>query len=548
MKLVIVGGVAGGASAAARMRRLDEKAEIVLFERGENVSFANCGLPYHVGGVITERDQLLVMPPARFKGRLAVDVRVRHEVVSIDRTAHTVKAVNLVTGETGTEHYDKLLLATGSLPIRPSLPGVDDPDVLTLWTMADMDAIKQRAEGDAKRAVVIGGGFIGLEAAENLRHRGVAVTLVELLPQVLPTLDQEMAVPLCHELSENGVRLRLGTAVEGFERTPKGKLAVRLRGGETLEADLVVLSVGVRPNSELARAAGLRTGERGGIITDGLMRTDDPDIFAVGDAVQVTDPVFGVPTQIPLAGPANKQGRLAADVIAGLPATPYRGTWGTSIVKLFGLTAASVGASEKTLMREKVPYKKLYLHPFCHASYYPGASMIHLKLLFTPEGRILGMQAVGRDGVDKRIDVLATAMQAGLSVSDLARLELAYAPPYSSAKDPVNFAGYVAGNVLSGESRLAYADALPEGACLLDVREPAECEKGTLPGAVTIPLGQLRNRLEELPRDRLIITYCAVGLRGYLAERILRQNGFDVRNLSGGFTTWRFFQHTSPSR
>lgn len=548
MKLVIIGGVAGGASAAARMRRLDEKAEIVLFERGENVSFANCGLPYHMGGVIAEREQLLIMPPARFKGRLAVDLRVRHEVVSIDRTAHTVKAVNLVTGETATEHYDKLLLATGSVPIRPSLPGVDDPDVLTLWTMADMDAIKQRAEGDAKRAVVIGGGFIGLEAAENLRHRGVAVTLVELLPQVLPTLDHEMAVPLCHELAENGVLLRLGTAVEGFERTQKSKLAVRLRGGETLETDLVVLSVGVRPNSELARAAGLRTGERGGIVTDGLMRTDDPDIFAVGDAVQVTDPVLGVPTQVPLAGPANKQGRLAADVIAGLPAAPYRGTWGTSIVKLFGLTAASVGASEKVLLRAGVPYRKLYLHPFSHASYYPGASMIHLKLLFAPEGRILGMQAVGRDGVDKRIDVLATAMQAGLSVTDLARLELAYAPPYGSAKDPVNFAGYVAGHVLSGESRLAYADALPAGACLLDVRDPAECEKGTLPGAVMIPLGQLRSRLEELPRDRLIITYCAVGLRGYLAERILRQNGFDVRNLSGGLTTWRFFQQAHPSR
>ena len=548
MKLVIIGGVAGGASAAARMRRLDEKAEIVLFERGENVSFANCGLPYHMGGVIAEREQLLIMPPARFKGRLAVDLRVRHEVVSIDRTAHTVKAVNLVTGETGTEHYDKLLLATGSVPIRPSLPGVDDPDVLTLWTMADMDAIKQRAEGDAKRAVVIGGGFIGLEAAENLRHRGVAVTLVELLPQVLPTLDHEMAVPLCHELAENGVLLRLGTAVEGFERTQKGKLAVRLRGGEALETDLVVLSVGVRPNSELARAAGLRTGERGGIITDGLMRTDDPDIFAVGDAVQVTDPVLGVPTQIPLAGPANKQGRLAADVIAGLPATPYRGTWGTSVIKLFGLTAASVGASEKVLLRAKVPYKKLFLHPFSHASYYPGASMIHMKLLFAPEGRILGVQAVGRDGVDKRIDVIATAMQAGLSVTDLARLELAYAPPYGSAKDPVNFAGYVAANVLSGESRPAYADSLPEGACMLDVREPAECEKGIIPGATTIPLGQLRKRLEELPRDRLIVAYCAVGLRGYLAERILRQNGFDVRNLSGGITTWRFFQHAPRSR
>jgi NADPH-dependent 2,4-dienoyl-CoA reductase/sulfur reductase-like enzyme/rhodanese-related sulfurtransferase len=542
MKLVIVGGVAGGASAAARMRRLDEKAEIVLFERGENVSFANCGLPYHMGGVIVEREKLLVMPAARFKGRLAVDLRLRHEVVSIDRAAHTVRVVNLTTGETFLETYDKLLLATGSQPLRPSLPGIDDPDVLTLWTLSDMDAIKERAEGDTRRAVVVGGGFIGLEAAENLRHRGVAVTLVELLPQVLPTLDPEMAALLRKELVENGMELRLGTAVEGFERTAKNQLVVRLRGGEALEADLVVLSIGVRPNSELARTAGLRVGERNGIVTDGTMRTDDPDIYAVGDAVQVTDPVLGVPTQIPLAGPANRQGRLAADAIAGLPVQPYRGTWGTSIVKVFQMTAASVGASEKALKRAGVAYLKLYLHPFSHATYYPGAQQMRMKLLFTREGRILGAQVVGGDGVDKRIDVLATAMQAGLGVTDLARLELAYAPPYGSAKDPVNFAGYVAGNVLSGETVLAQADALPAGACLLDVRDPSECAGGTIPGALTIPLGLLRQRLGELPRDRTIVAYCAVGLRGYLAERILRQNGFDVRNLSGGIATWRLFQ------
>ena len=542
MKIIIVGGVAGGASAAARLRRLDEHADIVLFERGEDVSFANCGLPYHVGGVIPDRESLLVMPPARFKGRLAIDLRVRHEVVAIDRAAHTVRFLNLATGVYGTEAYDKLLLATGSAPLRPPLPGIDDPDVLTLWTMKDMDAIKLRAEGETRRAVVVGGGFIGLEAAENLCHRGVSVTLVELLPQVLPTLDAELATLLHAELADNGIALRLGTAVEGFERTEKNALRVRLRGGEALETDLVVLSVGVRPNSELAKTAGLRTGERGGIVTDGTMRTDDPDIYAVGDAVQVTDPVLGVPAQIPLAGPANKQGRLAADAMAGLAVTPYRGTWGTAIVKVFGLTAASVGASEKALKRAGRAFEKIYLHPFSHATYYPGAHMMHLKLLFSREGRILGAQAVGREGVDKRIDVLATALQAGLTVTDLARLELAYAPPYGSAKDPVNFAGFVAENVLEGKTRLAYADALPAEACLLDVREPAECERGTLPGALTIPLGQLRGRLAELPRDRLIVSYCAVGLRGYLAERILRQNGFDVRNLSGGITTWRQFQ------
>ncbi len=545
MKLVIVGGVAGGASAAARMRRLDETAEIVLFERGENVSFANCGMPYHMGGVIVEREKLLVMPAARFKGRLAVDLRLRHEVISIDRVAHTVRVVNLVTGETFTEVYDKLLLATGSVPLRPTLPGIDDPDVLTLWTLSDMDTIKLRAEGDMRRAVVVGGGFIGLEAAENLRHRGVAVTLVEMLPQVLPTLDPEMAQSLQAELAENGVELWLGTAVEGFVRTAENTLVVRLRGGAELKTDLVVLSIGVRPNSELARAAGLRIGERGGIVTDGTLRTDDPDIYAVGDAIQVTNPVLGVPTQIPLAGPANRQGRLAADAIAGLPVAPYGGTWGTSIVKIFQKTAASVGASEKALKRAGTAYEKIYIHPFSHATYYPGAQQMCLKLLFTAEGRMLGAQIVGGEGVDKRIDVLATAMQAGLGVTGLERLELAYAPPYGSAKDPVNFAGYVAGNVLSGETVQIHADALPADACLLDVRDSGECASGTIPGALTIPLGQLRGRLGELPRDRMIVAYCAVGLRGYLAERILRQNGFDARTLSGGLATWRLFQKSA---
>jgi len=547
MKLIVVGGVAGGASAVARMRRLDEAAEIVLFERGEDVSFANCGLPYHMGGVIADRDQLLVMPAERFRTRMAVDVRLRHEVVAIDRAAHTVRAVNLTTGETVAETYDKLLLATGSSPVRPPLPGIDDPSVLTLWTLKDMDAIKARAEGAVKRAVVVGGGFIGLEAAENLRHRGVEVTLVELLPHVLPTLDPEMATWLHRELEQNGVSLRLGAAVEQFSRGADGRLRAHLRGGDALEADLVVVSVGVRPNSALARDAGLSIGERGGIVVDGAMRTSDPDIYAVGDAVQVTDPVLGVPTQVPLAGPANRQGRLAADAIAGLPVPPYRGTWGTSIVKVFGLTAAGVGASEKALVRAGKPFEKIYLHPFSHATYYPGAEMMHLKVLFSPEGRLLGAQIVGGEGVDKRIDVLATAMQAGLTVDALQRLELAYAPPFGSAKDPVNFAGYVAGNVLSGAVRQVFADALPADAYLLDVREPSETEKGMIPGATAVPLGQLRKRLGELPRDRAIAAYCAVGLRGYLAARILRQNGFEAFNLAGGITTWRAFQAVKKS-
>lgn len=545
MKLIIVGGVAGGASAAARMRRLDEKAQIVLFERGDYVSFANCGLPYHMGGVIAEREKLLVMPTERFRGRLAVDLRLRHEVVAIDRAAHAVRVLNLATGEELTETYDKLLLATGSSPVRPSLPGVDDPDILTLWTMSDMDAIKARAEGDVKRAVVVGGGFIGLEAVENLRHRGVAVTLVELQPHVLPTLDAEMAAFLNRELTQSGgVTVRLGAAVERFERDEKNHLRVHIAGGETLEVDLVVLSAGVRPNSLLARDAGLAVGERGGIVTDGTMRTSDPDIYAVGDAVQVTDPVLGLPAQIPLAGPANRQGRLAADALAGLPVAPYRGTWGTAIVKVFGLTAASVGASEKALQKAGASYEKIYLHPFSHATYYPGAQPMHLKLLFTREGRILGAQIVGGEGVDKRIDVLATAMQAGLHVADLERLELAYAPPFSSAKDPVNFAGYVAGNVLRGQMRQAFADALTADAFLLDVRDADEVESGVIPGAVAIPLGQLRKRMGELPRDRKIVVYCAVGIRGYLAEQLLRPNGFDVYNLAGGIASWRAVQGT----
>ncbi|HEY3488973.1 MAG TPA: FAD-dependent oxidoreductase [Candidatus Deferrimicrobiaceae bacterium] len=549
MKLVIVGGVAGGASAAARARRVDEHAEIVLFERGEDISFANCGLPYHVGKTIPNRDALLIMTPARFRARTGIDVRVRQEITAIDPAAHTVTVFDRETERVYTESYDKLILSPGASPIRPAIPGVDDPAVTMLWTLADMDRVKARVDDGIRRVVVAGGGFIGLELVEELRRRNLEVTLVEMAPQLLPPFDPEMTTPLAAELAANGVRLLLESPVAALRRAALGDdtqaetVQVVLGDGRTVSADLVVLAIGVRPNATLAQSAGLAAGARGGILVDEKMRTSDPDIYAVGDAVQVTD-ALGNPAQIPLAGPANRQGRIAADNALGGNAT-YRGTFGTAVVKLFALTAASTGASEKMLKAAAVPYEKIYLNPFSHATYYPGAQMMHLKLLFSQEGKILGAQIVGRDGVDKRIDVIATAMQAGLGVRDLAALELAYAPPYGSAKDPVNFAGFVAANLLDGKTDVAHADALPEGAYLLDVREPAEHAAGAIPGSTLIPLGTLRGRLGELPRDREIVAYCAVGIRGYLAERILKQEGFKASNLSGGFTTWKLFRAAS---
>ncbi len=548
MKLVIIGGVAGGASAAARARRLDEHAEIVIFERGEYISFANCGLPYHVGQVIQKRENLLVMTPERFKARTRIEVRILQEVTAVQAASHTLSVRNLRTGESYEEHYDKLILAPGASPMRPPIPGADDPDVMVLWTMGDMDRVKERIDAGARRAVIVGAGFLGLELAENFQARGVDTTVVEMLPQVMPPLDPEMTAPLADVLRRHGVHLFLNSGVTRIQRDrlPNGdhaaELTVELKDGSRIAAGVVVLATGVRPNSELARAAGLNVGARGGIVVNEFLQTSDPDIYAVGDAIQVRDAVTHEPAQVPLAGPANRQGRIAADNVFGARRT-YSGTFGTSVLKLFQLTSASVGASEKTLRRTATPYEKIYLNPFSHATYFPGARQMHLKLLFAPDGRILGAQIVGEDGVDKRIDVLATALKAGMTVYDLEELELAYAPPYSSAKDPINFAGFVAANVLRGASHVAFPDALPADALLLDVREPAEVETGALPGALGIPLGTLRERLSDLPRDRDIIVYCQVGLRGYLAERILVQNGFSrVRNLSGGYVTWRLFQ------
>lgn len=546
MKLVIVGGVAGGASAAARARRLDEKAEIILFERGEHISFANCGLPYHVGAVIPKRDNLLIMTPERFRARTGIEVRIRSEVVAIDPAAHAVTVLDRATEATYTETYDKLILSPGATPVRPPIPGIDDPAVTTLWTIADMDRIKACVDRGLRRAVIAGGGFIGIELAENLRKRDVDVTLVEMAPQLMPPFDPEMASPIAAEVACHGVRVMLGTAVSAFRRAappddPGGPgLTVDLSNGRSIPADMAVLAIGVSPNSALARSAGLAVGPRGGIVVDAKLQTSDPDIYAVGDAIQVAD-ALGHPAQIPLAGPANRQGRMAAGNALG-GAEEYRATFGTTVVQAFGITAAATGVSEKALRASGTPYEKVYLNPYSHATYYPGAQMMHMKLLFSREGKILGAQVVGQDGVDKRIDVIATAMQAGSTVFDLQRLELAYAPPYGSAKDPVNFAGFVAGNVLAGKTDVVHSDAIPEDALLLDVREPAEFEAGTIPGAKLLPLGELRGRLGELPLGREIVAFCAVGIRGYLAERILKAAGFRARNLSGGYTTWKLFR------
>jgi NADPH-dependent 2,4-dienoyl-CoA reductase/sulfur reductase-like enzyme/peroxiredoxin family protein/rhodanese-related sulfurtransferase/TusA-related sulfurtransferase len=541
MKVVIIGGVAGGASAAARLRRLDEKAEIVLLERGPHISYANCGLPYHLGKVIPERSWLLVMTPQAFRARFNVDVRVNHEVVSIDRAKKTVWVLNRETGAKAEERYDKLVIATGSSPMQLQLPGIDLPEVLPLWTLEDMDRIAKKLDAGAKRAIVVGGGFVGMELAESLRHRGLDVTLLEMGRQLLPTMDEEMSSLLAEELRLAGIVVELGATVSAFAPAAGGGVKATVKDGRFWTADVVALCVGVKPNSALAQAAELEIGPRGHIVTDARMQTKDPDIFAVGDVISVIDPVFGEPTAVPLAGPANRQGRIAADNVAGR-ASEYGGTFGASVVKVGKLAAAGCGHTEARLKAMGKPYRKIYLHAGSHASYYPGAKPLHVKLLFGDDGKIYGGQVIGGEGADKRADVLAVAMRAGMTVRQLATLELCYAPPFSSAKDPMNLAGMVATNVLDGDSIVVHADALPEGALPLDVREPAELAQGALPGAVNIPLHKLRARAFELPKDRKIAIYCQAGLRGYVAERILRQLGYDVANLSGGFLTWKQFQ------
>jgi len=541
MKVVVIGGVAGGMSAAARLRRLDESADIVVLERDDYVSFANCGLPYHIGGDIEDREALLLQTPDSLRESLALDVRTGREVTRIDPANRVVAVREIATGAVSSEPYDKLVIATGASPLRPPLPGVDHPRIRVLRNIPDMDQIISVLDSGARSAVVVGGGYIGLEMVEALRQRGLDVTLVEALDQVMTVLDPEMAQHLHDHLLDHDVRVILATRAVGFADA-SGRVVVDL-GSEQLTTDLVVLAVGVRPESSLARQAGLALSERGAVIVDAQMRTSDPDVYAVGDSVQVTDTVTGEAVVVPLAGPANRQGRVAADHMTGRTSS-YTSTQGTGIVKLFDLTAGMTGATERTLLRLGRPFHKVHVHPNGHASYYPGTHAMHLKVLFAPDdGRLLGAQAVGVDGVDKRIDVLAVALRAGLTIEDLEHLELAYSPPYGSAKDPVNMAGFVGGNLLRGDVNLWYAQEWPElaeGALLLDVRSPEEHAEWAIPGSVLIPLKELRGRIHEIPDDAAVLAYCRSGFRSYLAQRLLAQRGWpDARTLAGGELTFR---------
>jgi len=546
-RVIIVGGVAGGASAAARARRLCEDCEIVVFERGPHVSFANCGLPYFVGGEIVEHDSLLVQTPDSLHARFNLDVRVKTEVLRIDRHGRRVHVREVETGREYDEAYDALILSTGAAPLKPPIPGIERPNHFTVRTIPDVDKIMAWSRGCERcRAVVVGGGYIGLEMAEQLRHRDFQVTVVEALPQVMTPLDPEMAAWLHAELRDNGVTLHLNDPVAAFEAPTPAEPArasiVVLKSGRRIPADSVVLGLGVKPETKLAREAGLEIGALGGIRVNEHLQTSDPDIWAVGDAIEVHDFVTGQWALIPLAGPANRQGRIVADNVFGR-SSRYEGTLGTAIIRLFKLTAGCTGANEKSLRRAGIAYQALHLHPNSHAGYYPGAEPIALKILFAHEtGKLLGAQAVGHDGVDKRLDVLATALKVGMTVNDLAGLELAYAPPYGSAKDPVNLAGMAAQNVLAGDVGIAQWSDVPSPALLLDVRRDDERASGFIPGSIHIPLDQLRARLGELPRDREIVVYCESGQRSYYAARILSQRGFRVRNLTGSYRTWTMTQ------
>jgi NADPH-dependent 2,4-dienoyl-CoA reductase/sulfur reductase-like enzyme/rhodanese-related sulfurtransferase len=546
MKLLIVGGVAGGASAAARARRLSEDADIVLFERGPDVSFANCGLPYYVGGEISERDKLLVTTPERLRTRFKLDVRTRSSVEAIDRSAKNIRVHDLVSGREYEEPYDKLILAPGAAPLRPSIPGSDLRGIFTLRSLQDVDRIKEQVNHGVKQVVVVGAGFIGLEMVENFVKCGISTTVVEKNDQILTPFDKEMTTPIRETLVAKGVTMLLGQSAESFEQTPDG-IVVRLKSGQQLPAQLVILGVGVRPENKLVVDAGLEVGPRGGIRVNEFLQTSDPNIYAVGDAIEVKDFVSGDPIQVPLAGPANRQGRIAADNIFGR-SVKYRGTQGTAIIGVFDRTAAITGASEKALRRANRPYRKVYVHPAHHAGYYPGAEQMTLKILFHPEtGKLLGAQAVGGAGVDKRIDVLAVAIQADMTVFDLEEMELAYSPQYGSAKDPINMAGFVAGGMLRGDHpqvdvETVLATPVDQRPLVLDVRTSQEFSAGNIPGAVNISVDDLRSRLDELPRDREIAVCCQVGQRGYLATRILRQRGFSASNIGGGYKTYKLFR------
>ncbi|MEZ8020761.1 CoA-disulfide reductase [Vibrio splendidus] len=559
-KIVIIGGVAGGASAAARARRLSEDAEIIMFERGPFVSFANCGLPYHIGGDIQDRSKLLLQTPESFLARFNVDARVMNEVVSIDRTNKSVSVKNLVDGSKYNESYDFLLLSPGASAVVPPISGIDNPLTHSLRNIPDMDRIIETIQmNKPEHATVVGGGFIGLEMMEAFHQLGIKTSLIEMADQVMTPVDREMAGFAHAEIRQKGIDLKLGIALESVKYVPnehiasfdsgesekhqhlEGELELTLNNGETLTTDILIMAIGVRPETKLAQEAGLQLGAFGGIYTNEYMQTSDPSIYAVGDAIEDQDFVTGEQTLVPLAGPANRQGRMAADNMLGRQET-YQGTQGTAICKIFDIAVASTGKNEKQLKRSGIDYEKVYVHTASHASYYPGAEVVSFKMLFDPKtGKILGAQAVGKDGIDKRIDIMAVAQRAGMTVEQLQHLELTYAPPYGSAKDVINQAAFVANNIIKGDSTPIHFDeieTLGDHQILLDVRNPGELENGGfIEGAINIPVDQLRHRMNELPTDKEIVIYCQVGLRGNVAYRQLVNNGFKARNLIGGYRT-----------
>ncbi len=544
MKYIIIGGVAGGATAAARIRRIDEHAEIVLFEKGEHISYANCGLPYYIGGTIADRDKLFVQTPEAFGRRFNITVKTLSEVTKIDPTVKTV-TVKTVGGKEYTESYDKLLLSPGASPVRPPLPGIDSEGIFTLRNVADTDAIKNYMQTHKPgTAVIIGAGFIGLEMAENLHDAGIAVSVVEMADQVMAPIDYSMASFVHEHLAQKGVSLYLGKAVEAFEQTD-GAINVKFKSGEVLKTDMVILSIGVRPNTMLASDAGLELGDMKGIKVNDYLQTSDENIYAVGDAIEFRHPLTGMPWLNYLAGPANRQARIVADNMVFGNSSTYEGAIGTSVAKIFDLTVAATGLPAKRLRQFGIDYLSATIHPNSHAGYYPGALPMTIKVTFSPvDGKLLGAQIVGYDGVDKRIDEFALVIKRGGTVYDLQAIEQAYAPPYSSAKDPVAVAGYVAGNILSGKMKPLYwrelRDADLSKVTLIDVRTPDEFSLGALKGAINIPLDDMRERIKEIPADKPVFLYCGVGLRGYLASNILRQNGFDdVRNLVGGIKLYK---------
>lgn len=538
-KVLIVGGVAGGASAAARLRRLDENAEIVMFERDEYISFANCGLPYYIGETIEERNSLLVQTPQAMKSRFNIDVRNNSEVTSIDVKNKSVTVKSKTKG-TYEENYDYLILSPGAKALKPPIPGIESDKIFTLRNIPDTDAIKAYVDKkDTKTAIVIGGGYVGIEMAENLREMGLKVYLCEAAPHILSPFDSDMVVMAEKEMSENGVELHLNDGVKAFKEVDN-QIEVVLSSETNLKGDIVILAIGVTPDTAFLKDTSIDLGPRGHIVVNDKMQTNMEGIYAVGDAIEVVDFITKQKTAIPLAGPANKQGRIAADNIMGLNSN-YKGTQGSAIIKVFSLTAASTGANERTLQRLNIPYKVIYIHPVSHASYYPGAMPMSLKLIFNEDGKVLGAQCIGYDGVDKRIDVIATVIRYNGSVDDLTDLELCYAPPYSSAKDPVNMAGFVAQNVLAGRAHMISWKDIHQlnekDYILLDVRTKAEFENGHIDGAINLPVDSLRGNLNKLDKNIAIVEYCQVGLRGYIADRILTQNGFKVVNVTGGFRT-----------